>query len=682
MSLDALRKRVKGLMPQARADLAWESAPRADREEWRRYGRGAADCKGNIGDEVSDMIWARPAVTVLGIDCPPVAGSSAVIQAHARALVSLRIPPGTDTKDAEDALVEHLTAVAPWHVHVEFEREYAGAPFTGAVEGLGFDAMAEATQEVYRRDLTLQGDGGSIPLCNVLQETFPTRRPCCSGSRSRSAGSTVPTRASTRARSRTWPSSRHSSCRSTRRDGPRRRSKNPRSIEVTVSASDRDDPHVLQTFVVELGAALSAAGEPVYAVQERLTRVARAYGARAARISAFPTYMMVTMGRGEAATVELTSGLAALPRLDQIAAVERLAQQAERGAVPPTEGRRALADIRDMGPRFGPAQSICGYAVLTLGLCLILHPAPRDVAAAAVLGALVGVLRSIGRDQPQLQILMPVLAAVSVAALGALAVKHDLTGPGLRAMVASLVVFLPGAALTTSVLELAAGQMISGASRLVSGLMQLALLSFGIVAGIEAVGVSPSQAFSGSDGLLGDWAPWLGVLVFAAGVTVAHSAPARSFPGLLVVLYAAWTGQYVGNAVLGGYVSALVGAAVMTPVAFWVSRLRSAMPPSASFLPGFWLLVPGALGLIGLTQVAGDADAAGTEDLVATVVTIFAIAVGVLLGTLLLAWAAATGKFVGEAADSLTERSRWLKRRAAPHGPPASSGSDDQDARP
>ena len=27
MSLDALRERVKGLMPQARADLAWESAP-------------------------------------------------------------------------------------------------------------------------------------------------------------------------------------------------------------------------------------------------------------------------------------------------------------------------------------------------------------------------------------------------------------------------------------------------------------------------------------------------------------------------------------------------------------------------------------------------------------------------------------------------------------------------------
>jgi cysteinylglycine-S-conjugate dipeptidase len=28
-------------------------------------------------------------------------------------------------------------------------------------------------REVYGRDVTLQGDGGSIPLCNVLQETFP-----------------------------------------------------------------------------------------------------------------------------------------------------------------------------------------------------------------------------------------------------------------------------------------------------------------------------------------------------------------------------------------------------------------------------------------------------------------------------------------------------------------------------
>jgi uncharacterized membrane protein YjjB (DUF3815 family) len=242
---------------------------------------------------------------------------------------------------------------------------------------------------------------------------------------------------------------------------------------------------------------------------------------------------------------------------------------------------------------------------------------------------------------------MPIIAAFVVSVLSALAVKHGLNEPGLRAMVASLVVFLPGAALTTAVLELAAGQMVSGSARLVSGVMQLALLAFGILAGVEAVGVVSSSVLSSSYHVLGPWAPWLGVLIFAMGVTVANSAPPRSFPALLVVMYAAWTGQVVGNVIFGVYVSAFVGALVMTPVAYWVAKLPSAMPDFASFLPGFWLLVPGTLGLIGLTELAGNASGAGLRDLAATVVSIFAVAVGVLCGTLLLTGATATGRFVG-----------------------------------
>jgi uncharacterized membrane protein YjjP (DUF1212 family) len=418
----------------------------------------------------------------------------------------------------------------------------------------------------------------------------------------------------------------------------------------------------LQSFLVQLGAAMNAAGEPVHSVQERITRAARAYGADSARISAFPTYMMITMASGEPATLELTTSLAASPRLDQIAALDKLAHDAEEAAVRPSDGLLRLDRIGAMTPRFGPVQSVVGYSVLTLGICLVLRPAPSEIAAAAVFGAVVGVLRSVGKDQSSLQILMPIVAAFVVSVLSSLAVKNDLISPGLRAMVASLVVFLPGAALTTAVLELAAGQMVSGSARLVSGAMQLALLAFGILAGIEAVGVPSPAVLSRSHEILGTWAPWLGVLIFALGVTVAYSAPARSFPTLLVVLYAAWAGQVAGNAIFGIYVSAFVGALVMTPVAVWVARLPSAMPSYASFLPGFWLLVPGALGLIGLTELAGNVGAAGAQDLAATVLSIFAVAIGVLCGTLLLAGATATGKLVGGAGTSVAdEHPRWSR---------------------
>jgi hypothetical protein len=45
------------------------------------------------------------AVTVLGIDCPPVIGSAAAIQPHAQARLDLRVPPGMDPVEAQDALV-------------------------------------------------------------------------------------------------------------------------------------------------------------------------------------------------------------------------------------------------------------------------------------------------------------------------------------------------------------------------------------------------------------------------------------------------------------------------------------------------------------------------------------------------------------------------------------------------
>jgi acetylornithine deacetylase/succinyl-diaminopimelate desuccinylase-like protein len=127
-----------------------------------------------VGDgTVSDLLWARPALTILGIDCPPVVGSSAAIQPTARARLNLRVPPGMDAKEAQDALVAHLEAVTPWNAHVEIEREAFGDPFSGSTTGPAFETLTGAMKDAYGRDATTEGQGGSIPLCNVFQETYP-----------------------------------------------------------------------------------------------------------------------------------------------------------------------------------------------------------------------------------------------------------------------------------------------------------------------------------------------------------------------------------------------------------------------------------------------------------------------------------------------------------------------------
>jgi acetylornithine deacetylase/succinyl-diaminopimelate desuccinylase-like protein len=160
--------RVDGLA----ADGTWQGAG-YDEEQFRRDA-GVLDGVPLTGaGTVADRLWARPAVTVLGIDCPPVVGSAAAVPPSARARVSLRIPPGVAAADARRALTEHLTRAAPWGVRATVEPESGGDPFSAATDGPAYRALDEAMRAVYGRPMTFLGQGGSIPLCNVLADTYP-----------------------------------------------------------------------------------------------------------------------------------------------------------------------------------------------------------------------------------------------------------------------------------------------------------------------------------------------------------------------------------------------------------------------------------------------------------------------------------------------------------------------------
>jgi cysteinylglycine-S-conjugate dipeptidase len=123
---------------------------------------------------VADRIWARPAVTVLGIDCPPVVGATPSVQAGARALVSLRVPPGTDATEAVKLLQAHLEAHTPWGARVAVEPVGQGQPFRADTSSPAYQAMADAMAVAYPgQEMQYAGQGGSIPLCNTLAGLYP-----------------------------------------------------------------------------------------------------------------------------------------------------------------------------------------------------------------------------------------------------------------------------------------------------------------------------------------------------------------------------------------------------------------------------------------------------------------------------------------------------------------------------
>jgi len=139
-----------------------------------RADAGVLDGVSLLGDgSVSDMLWARPAITILGFDCPPVLGSTAAIVPRAAARLNLRIPPGTEPDQAFQALVDHLQAAAPWGVQVTVELEAKGQPFKASTTGPAYDAISSAMMDAFGKPMSTLGQGGSIPLCNVFAETYP-----------------------------------------------------------------------------------------------------------------------------------------------------------------------------------------------------------------------------------------------------------------------------------------------------------------------------------------------------------------------------------------------------------------------------------------------------------------------------------------------------------------------------
>ncbi|MET8664048.1 dipeptidase [Streptomyces tendae] len=155
------------------ADSSWEGLA-YDEEQFRRDAR-VLDGVELIGSgSVADRIWARPAVTVLGIDCPPVVGATPSVQAGARALVSLRVPPGVDAAEATKLLRAHLETRTPWGARVAVEQIGQGQAFRADTTSPAYQAMADAMALAYPgEEMQYAGQGGSIPLCNTLASLYP-----------------------------------------------------------------------------------------------------------------------------------------------------------------------------------------------------------------------------------------------------------------------------------------------------------------------------------------------------------------------------------------------------------------------------------------------------------------------------------------------------------------------------
>lgn len=389
---------------------------------------------------------------------------------------------------------------------------------------------------------------------------------------------------------------------------------------------EQDGELAARRLLAYLGTAMIATGQPAHEVEQEVRELGQQLGHPDVQVAAGATGITLALRSGAPATYESVDGPL---RLDQGADVRLLRQRLLTGAITPDEAEAVLLGLRAKRLPYPGWVASLGYVAISAGIGLILQPGWANVLAAALGGVLVvGLLQAAGR-RPALTALVPTAAALLVGLLVFSAADAGWIDGPLRTALPPLAVLLPGALLVTGLAELAAGHMVAGASRLLYGVVQLVLFALGLSAAAALLRTPARELANIRVDSPGWWVAPLGLVVILVGIAALEGVSVAQAPwvGLVLVgtFLAQLAGQQLGSAPLGAFLGALAASLGATVV----ELVRPELPRLVVFMPSFWLLVPGSLGLIGVSQVAVG-DTASWYDVVSLV---GAIAVGLMLGT-------------------------------------------------
>ncbi|SHW68866.1 peptidase M20 [Mycobacteroides abscessus subsp. abscessus] len=142
--------------------------------DWVAAETGMLDGVQQIGSgSVVQRLWAKPAITVIGIDTTSIAKASNTLIPRARAKVSMRVAPGGDALAHLAALTRHLESHAPWGARVTVTPGDVGQPYAIDASGPVYDAARSAFTTAWGTAPVDMGMGGSIPFIAEFAETFP-----------------------------------------------------------------------------------------------------------------------------------------------------------------------------------------------------------------------------------------------------------------------------------------------------------------------------------------------------------------------------------------------------------------------------------------------------------------------------------------------------------------------------
>lgn len=354
-------------------------------------------------------------------------------------------------------------------------------------------------------------------------------------------------------------------------------------------------------FIVKLGKMLHKYGAPAYRLEAHLTNVAKLLGVGAA-FAVSPTVLnFVIWIPGE--DTEYTLIARVLPGdvdLGSLSRTDEIVDALESGALTLSEASARLDEIALLPNPYSRLATFFAFGASGAAFALLMRASWTDVIFAGLL-SLVVYLFVLGAEHSQriTKMLEPLVALVSAFLASGIAAFWDSNLHVPLVVLSSIIVFIPGLALTLGLSELAERHLVSGSARIMDALMMLFKLYFGAYLGVSIGQFCFGKAVYSSIDAVPAWTSIVAVAVLSSSLLIVFKARAKHALWAIIAGFIAYGSSYIGGIYFGLALGAFAGALAVGIYGSAFTRFAKA-PASIVILNGMLVLVPGSKTYIGL----------------------------------------------------------------------------------
>ena len=393
-------------------------------------------------------------------------------------------------------------------------------------------------------------------------------------------------------------------------------------------------------FVVELAERLHAYGTTAQRLEGAISAVAHKLRLECEPWSN-PTGMILTFSDpqrslGDSVTtrvIRLPPGEVDLYRLSE---TDRIAEDVMADRLDLAGAHAAMSALDQPPCRRTRAMQVLGFGLAATAIAGLLRLPWLDIGVAGLNGVLIGLLVQAAELRPRLREALEAIAGTLAAGVAIVVASFLAPLNQNTVIIASLIVLLPGLALTNAVNELTSQHLVSGTARFAGAVTTMLKLAVGVVIALyvaDLVGLQPAiRALRPQP----HWVEWGALAIAAFAFAVLFRADRRDYPKVMAAAASGYLISRYGGLAFGSPAGIFLAALVMTAAgnayARWWHR-----PGAILRVPGIIMLVPGSASLRGLLELFQQQDiSAGQDALLAVLNILLALIAGLLFGNLLL----------------------------------------------